>query len=64
MYMKLRRKVLESFEHQQRPNFADVQTFVCQHIMPRLLFLPLEGLVSLLDNLGFYGSVPHTWFSK
>ncbi|KAL8274070.1 hypothetical protein Esti_001912 [Eimeria stiedai] len=54
MFLKLRRKVKECYEQQQSPNWGDVQSFVAQELMPRLVFLPLEGLVSLLDDLRFY----------
>ncbi|KAL8446776.1 hypothetical protein Emed_004778 [Eimeria media] len=54
MFLKLRRKVKECYEQQQSPNWGDVQMFVAQELMPRLLFLPLEGLVCLLDDLRFY----------
>lgn len=57
LFLQLQRKVKESFEHQKHPNFTDVQQFVYYNLIPRLVFLPLEGLVSLLDNLRFYRSV-------
>lgn len=57
LYLQLQRKVNERLESQTAASLAEVQQFVYQHLMPRLLFLPLEGLVSLLNSLRFYGCV-------
>ncbi|CDJ39363.1 hypothetical protein, conserved [Eimeria tenella] len=54
LYIQLQRKLQEGVENQTTPSLEQVQQFVYQQLMPRLLFLPLEGIVSLLDSLGFY----------
>ncbi|XP_026190928.1 uncharacterized protein LOC34620921 [Cyclospora cayetanensis] len=54
LYLQLQRKLTERVHSEAAPTLPEVQNFVFYHLMPRLLFLPLEGLVSLLDSLKFY----------
>ena len=60
LYLQLQRKVNERLDSQTAASLGEVQQFVYQHLMPRLLFLPIEGLVAFLNSLRFYGCVAFT----